>query len=480
MNLREIARLCGASQMLDERLAETEPAGLSIDSRAIAPGELFVAIPGERVDGHQFVQEVLEKRACAAIVVHRRLARLPQLPRLLGEYGNRLLFVENTACALQQMAARVLARWHRPITAITGSAGKTTVKDLTAQVLYDAGNVLKSQGNLNTSYGLPLTVGRMITGGARPADFDFAVLEMGMSSFGEIARLTDIAPPTVGVITNVGDAHLEFFGSQAAIAAAKAEMVEGVKSGGTIVLNADDPLVADMQNRRSDIAVVTFGIEKRADVMASEIVAEGDVRGTQFILKTSDGSIEVKLRLIGRHNVYNALAAAAAAQSFGLSPGQIAGGLAAAGPSKMRGEVLRFAEGFTVIDDSYNSNPQALINSVSAMRDARGFKRRIVVAGEMLELGERGAELHRKCGCEIAAMNIDRLIGVRGLAKELVAGAIEAGMSPEHAHFCETPEAAADDLISLKAPGDLVLIKASRGVRAERVIERLRAEVGSS
>jgi UDP-N-acetylmuramoyl-tripeptide--D-alanyl-D-alanine ligase len=482
MNLREIARLCGASQMLDERLAETEPAGLSIDSRAIARGELFIAIPGERVDGHQYVREVLEKGACAAVVVHKRLSHSRCLPVAggLGEYANRLIFVESTPCALQQLAARVLARWHRPITAITGSAGKTTVKDLTAQVLYDAGNVLKSQGNLNTSYGLPLTVGRMITGGARPSDFDFAVLEMGMSSFGEISRLTDIAPPTVGVVTNVGDAHIEFFGSRTAIAAAKAEMVDGVKSGGTIVLNADDRLVADMRNRRSDIAVTTFGIDEQADVMASEIAVEDDLSGTRFVLKTADGTTAVRLRLIGRHNVYNALAAASVAQSFGLSPQQIASGLAAAAPSKMRGELIRFAGGFTVIDDSYNSNPQALIQSISAMRDARGFRRRIVVAGEMLELGEQGAELHRKCGGEIAAMNIDRLIGIRGLARELVAGAVEAGMSPEHAHYCETPDAAAEVLLSLKAPGDLVLIKASRGVRAERVIERLRAGIGSS
>jgi UDP-N-acetylmuramoyl-tripeptide--D-alanyl-D-alanine ligase len=473
MNLREIARLCGASQMLDERLAETEPAGLSLDSRAIARGELFIAIPGERVDGHQFIRQAFERGACGAMVVHKRLPGL-------GEFANKLLFVENTTCALQQLAARVLARWHRPIAAVTGSAGKTTVKDLTAQVLYEAGNVLKSQGNHNTAYGLPLTIGRMITGGARPADFDFAVLEMGMSSYGEIARLTDLAPPTVGAVTNVGDAHIEFFGSRAAVAAAKAEMVDGVKSGGTIVLNADDRLVSEMQNRRSDIAVVTFGIAEQADVMASEIVCESDLSGTRFVLKTADGVTEVKLRLIGRHNVYNALAAAAIGQSFGLSPQQIASGLAAAVPAKMRGELIRFAEGFTVIDDSYNSNPQALVNSVSAMREASGFARRIVVAGEMLELGEFGSELHRQCGREIAAMKIDRLIGIRGLARELIAGAIEAGMSREHAHFAETPEAAADLLIALRSPGDLILIKASRGVRAERVIERLRARIGSS
>src|SRR5262245_26895251 len=305
MNLREIARLCGASQMLNERLAETEPAGFSLDSRAIARGELFIAIPGERVDGHQFIRQAFERGACGAMVVHKRLPGL-------GEFANKLLFVENTSCALQQLAARVLARWHRPIAAVTGSAGKTTVKDLTAQVLYEAGNVLKSQGNLNTSYGLPLTIGRMITGGARPADFDFAVLEMGMSSYGEIARLTDLAPPTVGIIGNVGTAHVEFFGSQERIARAKAELIDGIKPGGTAVLNADDPLVLEMRERRSDIAIIRFGIEREAEVKARELTVLPGLAGTRFVLMTPQGEAEVKLPLLGRHNVYNALAAAAA------------------------------------------------------------------------------------------------------------------------------------------------------------------------
>ncbi|MGH9799562.1 MAG: Mur ligase family protein, partial [Blastocatellia bacterium] len=200
MNLRQIARLSAASQMLNDRLAEFEPTGFTIDSRAVKPGELFIALPGERVDGHQFVQQVFENRenrengACAALVVHHRLPFASEL----GELADKLLFVENTACAMQQLAARVLAKWHRPVIAVTGSAGKTTIKDLTAHVMAAAGSVLKSLGNLNTSYGLPLTVARMITAGAKPSDFDFAVLEMGMSSFGEIARLTDIAPPAVG------------------------------------------------------------------------------------------------------------------------------------------------------------------------------------------------------------------------------------------------------------------------------------------
>lgn len=470
MNLREIARLSAASQMLNDRLAEFEPTGFAIDSRAVKPGELFIALPGERVDGHKFVQQVFENGASAAMVVHHRLPFATEL----GELADKLLFVENTTCALQQLAARVLAKWHRPVIGVTGSAGKTTIKDLTAHVMSAAGNVLKSLGNLNTGYGLPLTVSRMITAGAKPSDFDFAVLEMGMSSFGEIARLTDIAQPTVGIVGNVGVAHIEFFGSQDRIARAKAEMVEGIRSGGTAVLNADDPRVMAMQGLRRDVAVVSFGIDSPADVMASDIASADDLTATRFVLKTPDGQAEVALPLIGRHNVYNALAAAAAAHSFGLSAAKIAEQLSTAAPSKMRGELIRFANGVTVIDDSYNSNPRALIEAVRAMTEAKGFNRRIVVAGEMLELGLQGVELHRQCGAEIAAMNVDRLIGVRGLAKEMVlsAGSIAA--------FCESPEEAADKLIAEAHPGDLVLVKGSRGVRTEKVIERLRAEFGSA
>ncbi|MDX2033025.1 MAG: UDP-N-acetylmuramoyl-tripeptide--D-alanyl-D-alanine ligase [Blastocatellia bacterium] len=470
MNLREIARLSGASQMLDEALAQAEPAGVTIDSRAVAPGDLFIAIPGERVDGHQFVREVFDKGALAAMVVHHRLPFAADLGPLAG----RLLFVENTLCAFQQLAARVLAKWHRPVIGVTGSAGKTTIKDLTAHVLGATGNVLKSLGNLNTGYGLPLTVSRMITGGASPAAFDFAVLEMGMSSFGEIARLTDLAPPTVGVVGNVGDAHIEFFGSRDRIARAKAEMVDGIRPGGTAVLNADDPRVIAMRARRDDIAVLSFGIDAPADVTASDIVAADDLSATSFRLRTPDGEAETRLPLIGRHNVQNALAAAAVAAGFGMSGERIAERLGEAAPSRMRGELLRFSNGVTVIDDSYNSNPQALLESVRAMPRSGHFSRRIVVAGEMLELGELGAEYHRQCGREIAAMGVERLIGVRGLAREMVEAA-GAAASIE-ALFRETPEEAADALLRDLRAGDLILVKGSRGVRTERVVERVRAE----
>ncbi|MEP7339259.1 MAG: UDP-N-acetylmuramoyl-tripeptide--D-alanyl-D-alanine ligase, partial [Acidobacteriota bacterium] len=367
MNLTEIARLCAASQMLNDQLAAFEPTGFVIDSRAVKPGDLFIALPGERVDGHSFVREIFEKGACAALVVHHRLPFASDL----GELADKLLFVENAACAMQQLAARVLAKWHRPVIGITGSAGKTTIKDLTAHVMAAAGSVLKSLGNLNTSYGLPLTVARMISAGAKPGDFDFAVLEMGMSSFGEIARLTDIAPPTVGVVGNVGTAHIEFFGSQERVARAKAEMVEGIKPGGTAILNADDRRVIEMQKLRGDVGIVSFGIEAAAEVTAREIKIADDLSGTRFRLKTPDGEAEVMLPLVGRHNVYNALAAAAVAHSFGLSAESIAAQLLTAAPSRMRGELIRFANGVTVIDDSYNSNPQALLEAVRAMAEAK-------------------------------------------------------------------------------------------------------------
>ncbi len=471
MKLREIARLCGAGHYLSSALSDAEPAGVTLDSRSIRPGELFVAVSGANADGHRFVTEVFEKGAAAALVVHHRLP----FAHDLGAFGDRLLFVENTACALQQLAARVLASWNRPVIGVTGSAGKTTIKDLTAEVMGAAGSVLKSLGNLNTSYGLPLTVTRMMTNGARPEDFDFAVLEMGMSSFGEIARLVDIAPPQVGVVGNVGSAHLEFFGSLDAIARAKAELIDGIKAGGAAVLNADDARVMAMGSRRSDLTLLRFGIEADAEVSARQIFSEEDLSGTRFTLVIPGGEAEVRLPLVGRHNVANALAASAVGFYFGLSAEKIARALGTATAPRMRGEVLRFANGVTLVDDSYNSNPPALGEAVRAIALAANFKRRIVVAGEMLELGHQSAELHRASGGEIARAGIELVLGVRGLARELIDGAREAGAE---AIFCETPEEAARLLIERARSGDVILVKGSRGVRTETIVERLRTEFG--
>jgi UDP-N-acetylmuramoyl-tripeptide--D-alanyl-D-alanine ligase len=248
-------------------------------------------------------------------------------------------------------------------------------------------------------------------------------------------------------------------------------------------LNADDPLVIKMRARRDDIAIMSFGVESSASVKARGITVFASF-GSRFVLETPDGEAEVRMPLIGRHNVYNALAAAAVASYFGATPEQIASRLATSEPSKMRGELIRFANGVTVIDDSYNSNPQALLQSVRAMLDVAnsgGAGRRIVAAGEMLELGDHGPDLHRKCGREIAALGIDVLIGVRGLASELVAGAVErSGSAARLTSFCETPEEAAEILVAGAVPGDMILVKGSRGVRMEIVVERLKAAFGSA
>ncbi|MFM8395196.1 MAG: UDP-N-acetylmuramoyl-tripeptide--D-alanyl-D-alanine ligase [Acidobacteriota bacterium] len=501
MRLREIARLCGASEMLTEEVAETEPTALVIDSRAVRPGDLFVAIPGEKVDGHLFVLDALRSGAAAAIVVHHRLP----FATALGDWVDRLIFVDNTVCAMQQLAATVLAQWaqadqssdmgpeigpdkcrsERAVIGITGSAGKTTMKDLTAHLLEAKGRVLSSPGNLNTGYGLALTVARMICRGSRPDDYDLAVIEMGMSSYGEISRLTRLARPTVGVVGNVGTAHIEFFGTRERIARAKAEMVDGLARGGTAVLNADDPRVLAMAKRRSDIRVLTFGMRQPADVTASALRSEGDLRGTRFLLRTPTGEAEVMLPLLGEHNVANALAAATAAHAVGLAVEEIAARLASTVPSRMRGEVHRLANGMTLIDDSYNSNPGALVEAVRAIAASRQpGQRLVVVAGEMLELGAQGAALHRECGAEIAALGVDLLIGVRGLARELVVGAVESGgIDRARTRFFETTEAAASSILDLVAelagPRDLLLVKGSRGVRMEQIVARLRSISGA-
>jgi UDP-N-acetylmuramoyl-tripeptide--D-alanyl-D-alanine ligase len=502
MTLYEIARLTAASQMMPPALATQVPRAFEIDSRAVQPGDLFLAIPGARVDGHRYLDEAFQRGAAAALVMHHHLPG-PLLPERsessalpasqLGlEAGpgidpGRLLFVEQTVCALQLLAARVLAKWARPVVGITGSAGKTTIKELTAHILEGMweGQVLKSPGNLNTGYGLPLAVSRMICGGRRPDQFRVAVLEMGMNGYGEIARLTDLATPQIGVVANVGTAHLEFFGSVARIARAKAEMVEGIAPQGVAVLNADDPRTLAMRALRSDVRVVTFGLEAgTADVRATKVQSEPDLQGTSFLLTTSTGTAPVRLPLIGRHNISNALAAAAVADVLEMKVEQIAARLSTAAPAANRGVLIHLSIGegpekgvVTIVDDSYNSNPQALLEAVRAIsgrEERRSRARRIVVAGEMLELGPEGPTLHRASGREIAANGIDLLIGVRGLAAELVEGAvIEGGMARQQTRFFEQVEEASHWLLTELQPGDLILVKGSRGVRLEQLVRRL-------
>ena len=481
MNVRQAASLMGADvNDLSAGLFDKEIHDFSIDSRSAKAGEVFFALSqkdyaragfnGTFADGHQYLAAAFKSGAIAAVV---RADHLGCDSTELQQFRDRMLVVDDVIVALQTLAHRVYAAWAGPVVGITGSAGKTTAKELTAHVLASNGRqVLKSERNYNNGLGLPLSVLRMVSEGRSPEQFDVAVLEMGMSSpTHEIQRLVQITPPDVGVELMVAPVHLEYLGTIENIAAAKAELVEGLKPNGTAVLNADDDLVIKMRAKHQG-RTITFGIDRPADVAASEIDTTR-LGLISFRLRTPLGEAPAELPMSGRHNLMNALAAAAVATCFDIPPAAIAGALSTAVPPAMRGEVLEFESGFTVVDDSYNSNPRSLLSMVRTIAEAGGGRqRRIVIAGEMLELGDDEQELHREAGREIAAAGIDILWGVRGLTRDLVAGAVEAGLT-ETRFFASSPEAALA-IVDAVQTGDLVLVKGSRGVATDRIVAALR------
>ncbi len=485
MKISTAAQLMGVERLASPEFFDKEIIGFSIDSRTVAAGELFFALApvdyrrhhftaAQFDDGHQYISQAFARGAVGVVALRERGADDAQLQAL----SERLLLVDDVIDALQALAHGVVEHWGGQTVGITGSAGKTTAKDLTAHVLKQAGRrVLKTQKNFNNQLGLPLSILQMVSGAAHAADFDVAVLEYGMSTFGEIAQLARIAPPDIGVELIVAPAHLEFFESVEQIAAGKAQLIENLKPGGIAVLNADDERVAAMRDRHAG-RTLTFGMDTTADVMAADIEC-ARIGLSRFRLCTPLGEAIAELPLPGRHNLSNALAAAAVATCFGLTPAEIAGALVTARPTEMRGEVIDFAEGFSVIDDSYNSNPASLLSMTRALAEGRGAgvgeqaRRTLLVAGEMLELGADGATLHRAAGREIGELGIDVLWGVRGLASELVAGARDAGMSAAARFFATTDEAAAA-LPDEVRPGDLVLVKGSRGVQTDLIVAALR------
>lgn len=483
MNVRTVARLMEAATTAaaTEAWLDAEIAGFSIDSRTTASRELFFALSqadytragfnGTFADAHLFIPEAFARGAIAVVARTERVKG----DKTLETFSDRLLLVDDVIAALQTLARKLYEAWARPVVGITGSAGKTTTKDLTAHVLASSGRrVLKSERNYNNGLGLPLSILQMVTNRRTPDQYDLAVLEMGMSSpTGEIARLCKITPPDIGVELCVAPAHLEYFGTIERIAEAKAELVAGIKEGGTAVLNRDDARVAAMRAMHNG-RTLFFGIENRADVMATNIESS-NLGETRFRLHTPLGESHALLPMPGRHNLMNALAAASVATCFEMSAEEIAWALRASRASEMRGEVIDFAAGFTVVDDSYNSNPRALLNMVQTLIESgRRAKRRIVVAGEMLELGSESAEMHRETGRLIALAGIEMLWGVRGLAQEVIEGARAAGMSEERTRFFESAEAAAAALAREVKAGDLVLVKGSRGVQTDKVVEALR------
>src|SRR2546422_4156858 len=422
----------------------------SIDSRTAQPGDLFFAVKGERLDGHDFVEQALSKGAVAAVIRHDQTRRYSS--------GSQLLSVDDTLVALQTLATAVRRLWGKPLIGVTGSTGKTTTKEAIAHVLSSRFRMLKSEGNFNNHFGLPLTLLRL------EQEHNAAVIEMGMSHAGEIAAPAKIAQPEIGVVTNVAPVHFDFFKSIGEIARAKYELIESLPSGGTAVLNADDEYVSQF-GRDFHGKVVLYGFRSPADVRAENVKHHG-AEGSTFDVVVGSCREQASLPLVGAHNIYNALAAVAVGIERGLTLSEALGALATLASADKRGEVVKLGN-ITIINDCYNSNPKALDAMVDALA-AMPAKRRIVVAGEMLELGAAGEEMHPSSGRHMAERKIDVLVGVRGLAQSMVDSARESGIRAE---FFVSPQEAGEWLARETREGDVVLLKASRGVKLEHALE---------
>jgi UDP-N-acetylmuramoyl-tripeptide--D-alanyl-D-alanine ligase len=451
-SLRAVADVLGVSLPANSDAIVT---GWSVDSRTLQHGDLFFALRGPVNDGHAHVAEVFEKGAVAA-VVEESVDRGP------------LLRVDDTLRALQQLAAWARREWRGDVVAVTGSAGKTTTKDVIAEMLATEMATAKTQGNLNNHVGLPLSLLRVEdTAGV-------AVLEMGMNHAGEIRELAAIARPDVGVVTNVGYAHIENFESIEEIAAAKRELVEALGDGGTAVLNADDERVAEFAAAHRGRTIL-YGQSPSAQVRAEDVeYTFGDGSpGVRFRV----GAVHFESALTGRYSVSNLMAGIAVAGVYGVPPDRLKERVQQFTPGKMRGERLRH-NGVLIFNDCYNSNPDAVQAMLEVVRDTPA-RRRIAVLGEMLELGRWAEPLHREVGNYAAVCGFDVLVGIRGAACYMVDAVKRAGLTADAAFFFDDPAEAGRLVRTLAQPGDVILFKGSRGVHVERALEEFLSKAGN-
>lgn len=447
-----VAEVCTATKgTLQGAVAELQFYGICTDTRIVRPGNLFIALTGERFDGHEFLLQAVQKGA-TGVVVSRKDISLPS--------GIAVVIVENTLRALQDLANFHRRRYQIPVIAITGSNGKTTTKDLTAAILASRLCVLKTEANFNNEIGLPLTLLNM-TG-----EHQVAVVEMGMRGPGEIAELAQIAEPTAGIVTNVGETHIELLGSLDNIAQAKSELVEAIPETGFIVLNSDNSYVKTMSSKAKG-RIVFYGIEQSGHVQADNIQTEG--LHTSFTCRCHGEEFVLRLPMIGRHNVYNTLAAVAAAWELGLRAEAIQEGLSQFQPTAMRQQIERVGD-YTVINDAYNASPLSMAGAISTLQQV-ATGRAVAVLGDMLELGEVAVEAHRRIGQATADYGVNAVITVGPLAKHIAIAAREAGVAETVA--CQDHEEAGAVLRRLLQPGDTVLLKGSRGMRMEKILEML-------
>jgi len=436
--------------------------GYSIDSRTIAAGELFFAVRGERHDGHNFTAAALERGAVAAVVSRARAAVLPD-----AALAAPLLIAEDPLAAMQTLATHVRRQWGKRLVAITGSAGKTTTKEATAAALGARFNVLKSQGNLNNAFGLPLQLLRLMP------EHEIAVVELGMNHAGEIAALARMALPDWGVVTNVGTAHIENFAEgQAGIARAKFELIAALPASGVAFLNCDDVYAAQF-GRDFPGRVVYFGSGPCADPQI--LSSTEDIGGLHVRFRAGEREGAFTLHLLGAHNASNVIAGIAVALEAGVDLDAAVAAVASLTAGDKRGQVIEIA-GATILNDSYNSNPEALRSMIRTLAARPATGRRILVAGEMLEMGEHGPALHTECGRAAAEAKLDFVVGVQGNAEYIATAAAAAGVA---SLFLPDAEAAGRWLAQNLRPGDVVLVKGSRGVHLERAIDIVKNQLAS-
>jgi UDP-N-acetylmuramoyl-tripeptide--D-alanyl-D-alanine ligase len=464
IKLNELVRVVDGETPKNTPIADQLLRGISIDSRKVDPNNVFVAIPGEKFDGHRFIGDAVSKGAKAVVIDREKKNIVP--PEVYGK--TTVILVSDTKKALRDVALWYRSKFNLPVVAVTGTNGKTTTKDMIAQVLSSKFQVLKSPESYNNLIGVPLTLFQLNPG------YEALVLELGMSSPGEISILTEIAQPQIGVITNIGPAHLESMQSMERIAKAKFELPDNMPSPKTLVLNADDRILAERIARtQPEEKVVSFGVKKKADFIADQI--EANENG--FISFRVNKNTQVKLSLLGWHNVYNALAAFAVGRLLGVEESKIKKGLESFSPSRLRMELVSI-DNIRIINDSYNANPVSMEKALETLKNMKTFGRKIAVLGDMLELGEGEMDFHLELGRKAAKSGVNLLITIGELARFIGEGAREEGLrSGDVINFENNQEASLYLLENLKG-GDLVLVKGSRKMKTEEIVFSLKSQYG--
>ena len=445
--LKQIAEITGGEYYGPAEMLNTKINGITIDSRAVQPGSLFVPIVGERFDGHNFIASAAEKGAVASLS-HKE-----------GEWSCPVIRVKSTEEAFRAIAGAYRARFDIPVIGVTGSVGKTTTKEIIASVLSQRFDTLKNQGNLNNQTGVPLTLFRLME------NHGAAVVEMGTNHHGEIAALADIVRPTIGVITNIGESHIEYLGSRDGILKEKSDIFRNIGSEGKAIVNGDDDKLCTLKGKMDNL--ITYGFGEKNDIQAKDITDKG-LEGSEFTAVYGDKSLRLTVPAPGRHMIMNAMCAMAVGLSLGMAEEEIASGVAAYRPAAGRMDIIKCSS-ITLLSDAYNASPTSMKGSIDIACRTEG--RSVLILGDMLELGNNAPQYHYQVGQHAAQAGADILISVGELSWEINRGAAEGGV--DTIHF-EDRAALTEKLKDIIRPGDVVLVKASHSMGLEHIAEHLK------